>query len=110
MNNTSENLPNINSNLKFKTFKTADLVEYARNPRKNDEVVDKIVGCIKEFCFRISIVAKSDGTVVDGYLRLKAARKLGLEEVTVVIADDLSEAQIKVNLELLSKGKWFLLF
>jgi len=95
MSNTSENLSNINSNLKFKTFKTADLIEYAENPRKNDAVVDKMVGCIKEFGFRIPIVAKSDGTVVDGHLRLKAARKLGLEKVPVVIADDLSEAQIK---------------
>ena len=72
----------------------SDLIEYARNPRKNDFVVDRMVSCIKEFGFRIPIVAKSDGTVVDGHLRLKAARKLGLEEVPVVIADDLSEAQI----------------
>lgn len=71
------------------------LVEYARNPRKNDEVVDKMVACIKEFGFRIPIVAKSDGTVVDGHLRLKAGRKLGLKEVPVVIADDLTDAQIK---------------
>ena len=100
MSNTFENLSNINSNLKFKTFKTADLIEYAENPRKNDAVVDKMVGCIKEFGFRIPIVAKNDGTVVDGHLRLKAARKLGLEEVPVVIADNLSEAQIKVNLKI----------
>ena len=95
MSNTSENLSNINSNLKFKTFKTADLIEYARNPRKNDAVVDKMVGCIKEFGFRIPIVAKSDGSIVDGHLRLKAAKKLGLKEVPVVLADDLTEAQIK---------------
>ena len=99
MSNTSENLSNINSNLKFKTFKTVDLVEYAGNPRKNDEVVDKMVGCIKEFGFRIPIVAKSDGTVVDGHLRLKAARKLCLEEVLVAIFDNLLEAQIRVNLK-----------
>ncbi len=72
-----------------------DLIEYARNPRKNDNVIDKMVASIKEFGFRIPIVAKSDGTVVDGHLRLKAAKKLGLKEVPVVIADDLSEAQIK---------------
>ena len=69
--------------------------EYARNPRKNDAVVDKMVACIEEFGFRIPIVAKSDGTVVDGHLRLKAAKKLGVKEVPIVIADDLSEAQIK---------------
>ena len=71
------------------------LIPYARNPRRNDEVVDRMVGAIREFGFRIPIVAKSDGTVVDGHLRLKAARRLGLEEVPVVLADDLSEAQIK---------------
>lgn len=81
--------------MQVKTFKIEDLIEYARNPRKNDAVVDKMVSCIKEFGFKIPIVAKSDGSVVDGHLRLKAARKLGLAEVPVVIADDLTDAQIK---------------
>lgn len=81
--------------MQIQNIPTENLVEYARNPRKNDAVVDKMVACIKEFGFRIPIVAKSDGTVVDGHLRLKAARKLGLKEVPVVNADDLTEAQIK---------------
>jgi DNA modification methylase len=81
--------------MEVKTFKIEDLIEYARNPRKNDAVVDRMVGCIKEFGFRIPIVAKSDGSVVDGHLRLKAAKKLGMTEVPVVIADDLTDAQIK---------------
>jgi DNA modification methylase len=76
-------------------FKINELIEYARNPRKNDAVVDRMVSCIKEFGFRIPIVAKSDGSVVDGHLRLKAAKKLGMTEVPVVIADDLTETQIK---------------
>jgi ParB-like chromosome segregation protein Spo0J len=84
-----------NNGMEVKTLKTEDLIEYARNPRKNDAVVDRMVGCIKEFGFRIPIVAKSDGSVVDGHLRLKAARKLGIMEVPVVIADDLTDAQIK---------------
>jgi DNA modification methylase len=54
-----------------------------------------MVACIKEFGFRIPIVAKSDGSVVDGHLRLKAAKKLGMTEVPVVFADDLTDAQIK---------------
>jgi DNA modification methylase len=81
--------------MEIKTFKVEDLIEYARNPRKNDAVVDRMVGCIMEFGFRIPIVAKSDGFVVDGHLRLKAAKKLSMAEVPVVIADDLSETQIK---------------
>ncbi len=71
------------------------LIPYARNPRKNDQVVDKMVSAIKEFGFRIPIVARSDGSIVDGHLRLKAAQRLGLTEVPVALADDLSEAQIK---------------
>ena len=81
--------------MQIQNISTDKLIEYARNPRKNDAVVDKMVACIKEFGFRIPIVAKSDGTVVDGHLRLKAARKMGLKEVPVVNADDLTEAQIK---------------
>jgi hypothetical protein len=71
------------------------LIDYARNPRKNDHAVDRVAAAIKEFGFRVPIVAKSDGLVVDGHLRLKAARKLGLAEVPVVLADDLTDAQVK---------------
>ena len=81
--------------MKIQYVPIENLVEYARNPRKNDDVVDKMVSCIKEFGFRIPIVAKSDGSVVDGHLRLKAARKLGLKEVPIVNADDLTDTQIK---------------
>ncbi len=52
------------------------LIPYGRNPRKNDDAVDKMAGAIQEFGFRIPVLAKSDGTVVDGHLRLKAAKKL----------------------------------
>lgn len=70
-------------------------IEYARNPRKNDHAVDKIAAAIHEFGFRVPMLAKSDGLVVDGHLRLKAARKLGLESVPVMLADDMSDVQIK---------------
>jgi ParB-like chromosome segregation protein Spo0J len=78
-----------------KNVHTDSLIDYARNPRKNDAVVDKMCSAIREFGFRIPIVAKSDGSVVDGHLRLKEARKLGLETVPVALADDLTDAQIK---------------
>ena len=70
-------------------------VAYARNPRKNDAQVDRMASAIKEFGFRIPIVARSDGSLVDGHLRLKAAQKLGLKEVPVALADELTEAQVK---------------
>ena len=81
--------------LTFETWPIERLIEYARNPRKNDHAVDKIAGAIKEFGFRIPVVAKSDGLVVDGHLRLKAAKKLGLTEVPVILADDMTDTQIK---------------
>ncbi|OSM04158.1 DNA modification methylase [Magnetofaba australis] len=71
------------------------LIPYARNPRRNDDVVDRMCAAIQEFGFRIPVVARSDGQVVDGHLRLKAAKRLGLESVPVALADDLSETQIK---------------
>lgn len=71
------------------------LVEYARNPRKNDHAVDKVAAAIREFGFRVPIVAKSDGTIVDGHLRFKAARKLNLDTVPVLLADDMTPEQVK---------------
>lgn len=71
------------------------LVEYARNPRKNDHAVDKVAAAIREFGFRVPIVAKSDGTIVDGHLRFKAARKLNLDTVPVLLADDMTPSQVK---------------
>lgn len=74
---------------------TDRLIPYARNPRKNDHAVDRVAAAIREFGFRVPIIAKSDGTVIDGHLRLKAAHKLGLKSVPVVLGDDLTETQIK---------------
>ena len=56
------------------------LVFYIRNPRRNDAAVDRMCASICEFGFKIPCLVRSDGEVVDGELRLKAARKLGLAE------------------------------
>jgi len=71
------------------------LVLYARNPRKNDAAVDRMCASIREFGFKIPVLARSDGTVVDGHLRIKAARKLGITEIPVILCDEWSEAQVK---------------
>ncbi|MEO8592316.1 MAG: DNA modification methylase [Candidatus Solibacter sp.] len=71
------------------------LVFYARNPRKNDAAVDRMCGSIREFGFKIPVLARSDGEVVDGHLRLKAARKLGIAEVPVILCDEWTPAQVK---------------
>jgi DNA modification methylase len=71
------------------------LVFYARNPRKNDAAVDRMCGSIREFGFKIPVLARSDGEVVDGHLRLKAARKLNITEVPVILCDEWTPAQVK---------------
>src|SRR5277367_7151243 len=76
-------------------------VFYARNPRKNDAAVDRMCSSIREFGFKIPVFARSDGTVVDGHLRLKAARKLGswpggdVTVIPVILCDEWSDAQVK---------------
>lgn len=84
-----------NKGLQIETWPIDRLIPYARNPRKNDAQVDRMCGVIKEFGFRIPVVAKSDGSVVDGHLRLKAALKLGMTDVPVALADELTDAQVK---------------
>src|SRR5450432_4257118 len=71
------------------------LIFYARNPRKNDAAVDRMCGSIREFGFKIPCLVRSDGEVVDGHLRLKAARKLGITEIPVILCDEWTPAQVK---------------
>lgn len=82
-------------NLAIHCYPIENLAEYERNRRKNDDVVNKMFASIRKFSFRISIVAKSDTTVVDGHLRLKAARKLGTESISVILSDNLNEPRTK---------------
>ena len=79
----------------LESWPTDSLIEYARNPRKNDQAVDRVAAAIREFGFRVPILAKSDKTIVDGHLRLKAAKKLGLEEVPVLLCDDMTDIQVR---------------
>jgi hypothetical protein len=54
-----------------------------------------MVASIKEFGFKVPVLTRSSGEVVDGHLRLKAAEKLGIAEVPVILCDDWSDAQVK---------------
>src|SRR6516164_3361169 len=81
--------------LQIQIWPIVRLVFYARNPRKNDAAVDRMCASIREFGFKIPVLARSDGEVVDGHLRLKAAKKLGLADVPVILCDEWSPAQVK---------------
>lgn len=74
---------------------TSELKLNAKNPRRNDAAVETVVKSIQEFGFKNPLIVDSAGTVWCGNTRLKAARKLGLEEVPCIVADDLTEEQIR---------------
>lgn len=75
--------------------KVDELVPYENNPRHNDEAVDAVANSIKEFGFKVPCVVSGDGVLITGHTRLKACKKLGIEEVPCIVADDLTEDQIK---------------
>jgi DNA modification methylase len=81
--------------LDIQLWSISKLVPYFRHPRKNDLAIERMAASINEFGFKIPILARSSGEVVDGDLRLKAAKKLGMQEVPVILCDEWSEAQVK---------------
>lgn len=68
---------------------------YEKNPRKNDEAVENVMNSIKEFGFKVPIVIDKNNVIVAGHTRYKASKKLKLKEVPCIIADDLTDEQIK---------------
>lgn len=75
--------------------KISEIKPYEKNPRKNDDAVKYVKNSIERFGFKVPIIVDKDGVIVAGHTRYKAAVELGLKEVPVVIADDLTPEQIK---------------
>lgn len=72
-----------------------EVIPYENNPRQNDEAVKYVAKSIEEFGFKVPIIIDKDNVIVTGHTRLKAAKQLGLTEVPTILADDLTEEQIK---------------
>lgn len=68
---------------------------YEKNPRYNENSVGPVAESIKEYGFRVPLVLDKENVIVCGHTRFLAAKSLGMQEVPCVIADDLSEEQIK---------------
>lgn len=85
----------INNKMNIVYKKVEELIPYVNNPRNNKEAIDKVASSIKNFGFKVPLVIDSQNEVITGHTRLLASKKLGIEEVPVIIADDLSEAQVK---------------
>lgn len=76
-------------------MKLSDLTPYDKNPRKNDDAVKYVKASIKEFGFKVPIVIDKDNVIIAGHTRYKASKELNIDEVPCIIADDLTEEQIK---------------
>lgn len=77
-------------------YKSLDeLIPYTNNPRKNDEAVKYVAASMDEFGCKVPLVIDKNGVIVAGHTRYKAARSLGWKTVPCIIADDLSDEQVK---------------
>lgn len=72
-----------------------DIHPYEKNPRRNDDAVRYVAASITEFGFKVPIVIDSKGVIVAGHTRYKAAKMLEMDKVPCIIADDLTDKQIK---------------
>lgn len=75
--------------------KLSEIHPYERNPRRNDGAVDAVAESIRQFGWKVPIVIDSHGVIVTGHTRLKAAKKLGLDSVPCIVADDLTPEQVR---------------
>ncbi|SPF52881.1 DNA methylase N-4/N-6 domain protein [Candidatus Desulfosporosinus infrequens] len=81
--------------MKIIEISVGDIKPYKNNPRNNDQAVKKVAESIKRFGFKVPIVLDKDNEIVAGHTRLRAAIELGMSTVPCLIADDLSDAEIK---------------
>lgn len=72
-----------------------NIIPYENNPRYNEKAVDAVARSIEEFGFQQPLVLDKNNVIIVGHTRHKAAQKLGLETVPCVIADNLTEEQVK---------------
>ena len=81
--------------MKIINKKVEELIPYKNNPRINDASVRNVANSIKEFGFKVPIVIDKNNVIVAGHTRHKASKMLGLKEVPCIVADDLTDEQIK---------------
>ena len=75
--------------------KLTELIEYENNPRHNEAAIEKVAASIREFGFKVPIVIDKQNVIIAGHTRKRASELLGLEKVPCIIADDLTEEQVK---------------
>lgn len=80
-------------NNKITIMKLKDIKPYEKNPRKNNKAVDAVAESIKEFGFQNPIIVDKKNVIIAGHTRYKAAKKLNIKDVPVIVAENLNEEQ-----------------
>lgn len=80
--------------MEVKTVSIDQIKPYENNPRNNDDAVDAVANSIREFGWQQPIVVDSGGVIIAGHTRYKAAKRLRLKEVPIVVADKLTKEQV----------------
>lgn len=81
--------------MKVEEWPIGKVTPYDKNPRNNDGAVEATANSIREFGWQQPIVVDSKGVVIVGHTRLKAAHNLGMDKVPVVVANQLTDEQVK---------------
>ena len=70
------------------------LIPYARNSRTHsDEQIAQIAASMREWGWTNPVLVDEDGGIIAGHGRILAARKLGLDEAPVMVAEGWTDAQ-----------------
>lgn len=81
--------------MKVKETPIGEVRPYPGNPRVNDGAVEAVAASLREFGWQQPIVVDADGTIIAGHTRYKAAKRLGMGTVPVVVASELTPEQVQ---------------
>ena len=81
--------------LKIEYVDINSIKPYENNPRHNEEAIPYVMNSIKEFGFKNPIIIDKNNVIIAGHTRLESAKRLGMKEVPIIHADDLTEEQVK---------------
>lgn len=81
--------------MEVKNVSIQDVKPYPNNPRDNDAAVGGVAKSLQSFGWQQPIVVDKDNVIIVGHTRYKAAKKLGMDKVPVIVASNLSDEQVK---------------
>lgn len=81
--------------MQIEYLKIDDVIPYINNPRNNEDAVEKVAASIKEYGFRNPVIIDKDNVIIAGHTRYNAAKRLKLDTIPIIRANDLTSAQIK---------------